>query len=480
MRNFIQSLLNPGKIPDHLNAKDLSLAKAYQKARPGHGHKTFCHAAETNMLFAQDGNVYVCCHNQTYSIGKYPEQSISEIWNSEAVKTFRTRLSNYELEGGCKICADDFQRGAFQEIRARHFDSMPAHPDYPVMMEFLLSNVCNLECVMCSGQFSSLIRKNRENLPPLHTPYDDAFIQQLDEFIPYLKETRFSGSGEAFSIDMNYLIWEKIIRVNPTSLIMVQTNGTILTGRVKAILERGRFQIGISIDSLKKEVYESIRVNANFDKVMDNLIYFKDYCRRKNTRFSLSMCGMKQNWKEIPDFIRFCNQHGATATIHKVWQPLHSAIHYLPKKELLDIYRFYASQELPSHSAVEKQNKNHFNYFTSIIKEWYENAYEELEITTEEISLNFKETEEYILLTQNLQQHIKKNHSGDQNVEEEIKKSTHNLNLFFNLLTEQEREKAISMGSGEYIGRFSDALLYMSPQVLTDQLRKLLQKDKDL
>ncbi|HZH67846.1 MAG TPA: radical SAM protein [Chitinophagales bacterium] len=472
--------MNPGKIPDHLNAKDRSLAKAYQKSRPGHGHKTFCHAADVNMLFAQDGNVYVCCHNQTYSIGKYPEQSISEIWNSEAVKTLRNHLSNYELEGGCKICADDFQRGAFQEIRARHFDSMPAHPDYPVMMEFLLSNVCNLECVMCSGQFSSLIRKNRENLPPLHTPYDDAFIQQLDEFIPYLKETRFSGSGEAFSIDMNYLIWKKIIQKNPDSLIMVQTNGTILTGRVKEILERGRFQIGISIDSLKKEVYESIRVNANFDKVMDNLIYFRDYCRRKNTRFSLSMCGMRQNWEEIPDFIRFCNQHGATATIHKVWHPMHSAIYNLPKNDLLKIYQFYKAQKLPANTKTDRINKNHFNYFTSIIKEWYENAYEEVEISTEEVSLNFIETEEYIHLTQNLIEHIKKNHSGDQNVEEEIKKSTHNLNLFFNLLTEQEREKAISMGSGEYIGRFSDALLYMSPQALTDQLRELLQKDKIL
>lgn len=478
MKNFLLSLFNTGKIPEHLNAKDRSLAKAYQKARPGFGHKTFCHAADINMLFSQDGNVFVCCHNQKYSIGKYPEQSISEIWNSEAVKTLRENLKNYELEGGCKICAEDFQRGAFKEIRARHFDTITPHNEYPVMMEFLLSNVCNLECVMCSGQFSSLIRKNRENLPPLHTPYDDQFIEQLNEFIPYLKETRFSGSGEAFSIDMNYLIWEKIIRANPSSLIMVQTNGTILTGRVKEILEKGRFQIGISIDSLKKEMYESIRVNANFDKVMDNLIYFRDYCKRKNTRFSLSMCGMRQNWEEIPDFISFCNQHDATATIHKVWQPIHSAIYNLPKKELLKIYEFYKTQEFSTKTKTERINKNHFDYVISIIKEWYENAKEELEIIDENVVLKFTEQKEYLHLTQKLKKHIENHHLPHQNIDEENEKLIQKLNIFLYLLTEEERTIAISMIPQDAIGQFSEALMFQNPQVLGDHFRNLLQTGK--
>lgn len=477
MKNFIQSLFNPGKIPDHLGAQDQKLAKAYQKARPGFGHKTFCHAADINMLFSQDGNVFVCCHNQKYSIGKYPEQSISEIWNSEAVKTLRENLKNYELEGGCKICAEDFQRGAFKEIRARHFDTITPHKDYPVMIEFLLSNVCNLECVMCSGQFSSLIRKNRENLPPLHTPYDEKFIEQLNEFIPHLKETRFSGSGEAFSIDMNYLIWEKIIRENPTSLIMVQSNGTILTGRVKEILEKGRFQIGISIDSLKKEVYEDIRINANFDKVMENLLYFKEYCKRKKTRFSLSICGMRQNWEEIPDFIRFCNQHNAIATIHKVWLPLHSAIHFLPKSELFEIYKFYESQEFSNQTLTQRFNRDHFNYFTSIIKEWYENAIDEMDMNMEDVEMNFENNIKYILLTENLKEYMRKNHLKHQKLEDEIKKLVYNLNVFLNLLDDDQREKAFNMVTQETVGQFSDALLYQDSKSVYNHFIKYIQSN---
>jgi MoaA/NifB/PqqE/SkfB family radical SAM enzyme len=158
LKQAIQKLLRPGSIPQGLDNSTYQLAKAYQRARPGSNHHTFCHAPEINMLFSQEGEVYVCCHNQSYPIGKYPGQSISEIWNSAAAEELREKLRGYDLGGGCKTCADDFKRGAFKEVRARHFDTLKPHAKYPVMMEFLLSNVCNLECVMCSGKFSSLIR----------------------------------------------------------------------------------------------------------------------------------------------------------------------------------------------------------------------------------------------------------------------------------------------------------------------------------
>ena len=41
--------------------------------------------------------------------------------------------------------------------------------------------------------------------------------------------------------------------------------------RLKDLLDKGNFHINISIDSLQKEVYEQIRVNANFDRVIQRL-----------------------------------------------------------------------------------------------------------------------------------------------------------------------------------------------------------------
>jgi uncharacterized Fe-S cluster-containing radical SAM superfamily protein len=305
-----------------------------------------------------------------FALGQYPQQSIEEIWKGEAAQQLRKHMQHYDLKHGCEICQADMDTSSFEEVRAGHFDRLPRNADYPSMMEFLLTNTCNLECVMCKGEYSSLIRKNREKLEPLVSPYDKNFIRQLEAFIPHLHETRFSGSGEAFAIDMNYEIWEMIIRLNPNCVIMVQTNGSFLNGRIKDILNRGNFRIGVSLDSLKKDVFESIRVNANFDRITENIRYFSQYSRDKNEKFALALCVMRQNWRELPAFIQFCNEHNAVATLHKVFFPVEYALHNLPPEELTQIGSYLDSYELPGNTPLQSLNRRHYRYFVSVIKNW--------------------------------------------------------------------------------------------------------------
>jgi radical SAM protein with 4Fe4S-binding SPASM domain len=350
------------------------LAVDYNTTRLPQNRHSFCFAPSSNMYFSQTGEVKVCCHNTEYTIGTYPQQTLHEIWNSKEANDLRKYMSRFNLSHGCDYCEFDMQLRSFDQVAAKHFDELPKQNGYPAMMEFLLTNTCNLECVMCKGEFSSLIRKNREKLPPIHNPYDKEFLKQLEEFIPHLRETRFSGSGEAFSIDLNYEIWEMIIRLNPNCLIMVQTNGTILTERVKNILIRGNFQIGVSVDSLHKETYESIRVNANFDKVKDNVKWFGNYCNSKKTAFRLALCVMRENWRELPAFINWCNDLNAMAVLHKVWYPKQYALNNLTASKLEEIYNYLLPVQLPEQNNLQKQNKRHYEYFVSVIKNWMENA----------------------------------------------------------------------------------------------------------
>jgi MoaA/NifB/PqqE/SkfB family radical SAM enzyme len=305
-----------------------------------------------------------------YSIGKYPDQSISEIWNSEAAKKVRQDMREYKLYEGCRICKADIDSGAFAEVRARHFDSLPQHHSYPTMMEFLLTNTCNLECIMCSGEYSSLIRQNRENLPPIEKLYDNSFIEQLSEFIPYLHEARFSGSGEAFLIEDNFRIWEMIIKLNPKCVIMVQTNGMVLNSRIKDFLKRGNFQIGVSLDSLKKDVYETIRPHAKYERVIENIQYFSEYCKSKKQKFVLAMCVMRQNYTELADFVRFANSMSATANFHKVYYPIEHSLRTLSKKELEVVVDHLSTLQLEENTQLEKMNKRHYQYIVDSVQEW--------------------------------------------------------------------------------------------------------------
>ncbi|MBX7182795.1 MAG: radical SAM protein [Bacteroidia bacterium] len=346
----------------------------YDETRPKEKRASLCWAPGTNMYFTQNGEVKVCCHNMEFVAGKYPEQRLKEIWKSASAQLMRADMKNYTLGKGCEICKMDLESGAFEEVRARHFDHIPIHPEYPTQMEFLLTNTCNLECVMCVGKFSSSIRKNVENLPPIPYVYDDAFLEELEEFIPYLKETRFSGSGEAFLIDANYQIWEKLVRLNPNCKIMVQTNGTVLNNRVKEILEKGNFHIGVSLDSLKKEVFEGIRPNAKFERVLEHIEFFAEYCRQGNRKFNISTCVMRQNWKEMPDFVKFSNGLGAVQTFHKVWNPRKFALNNLSSQDLDAIYSYLGQYDFETNTHLQALNRNHYHYFKNVVGDWKSEA----------------------------------------------------------------------------------------------------------
>jgi MoaA/NifB/PqqE/SkfB family radical SAM enzyme len=419
-----ENLQSPGEV-----------VKSYNATRSFFNRDSFCYAPSVNMLFSQDGSVRVCCHNTTYIIGRYPEQDLLTIWNGAQAEQLREKMRQYDLSGGCDVCRADFLGGHFEEVRARHFDTLPRNNGFPAMMEFLLTNLCNLECVMCQGTFSSLIRKNREKLPPIHSPYDENFMAQLKPFIPHLKEVRFSGSGEAFMVDLNYKIWEMIIEMNPGCLIMVQTNGTILTDRVKQVLEKGNFQIGISLDSLEKKTFEEIRINANFDKVMQNVEFFHQYSVKRRKKFMLSMCVMRQNWQEMPALIRLCDQLGAVATFHKVWYPKEYALYNLPSQEIQHIYQTLSVESFPESNRIEKLNADHYKYFMSVIHKWHEDA--PILERRAALSQNLSEEELYPFIHSIIKAYYADNFSK-LNAEERVMSAMSKLNMLIDLFENKD------------------------------------------
>lgn len=64
----------------------------------------------------------------------------------------------------------------------------------------------------------------------IKSPYNDAFVEQLEEFIPHLKELRFNG-GEPFLINAVFRIFEKVEKLNPKLKIVIATNGTVWIAR---------------------------------------------------------------------------------------------------------------------------------------------------------------------------------------------------------------------------------------------------------
>lgn len=335
-----------------------------------------CYAPFKNIYFGHHGKASACCYNRLHTLGQYPKQTVHEIWFGEQADNLRNYIRHNDFSSGCQGCKSALMAGNYDAVKARLYDEQRLNANnYPSVIEFELSNVCNLECEMCSGDFSSLIRVKREKLPPLENAYDDAFVEQLDEFIPHLQEVRFYG-GEPFLIEIYYKIWERILAINPQVRISVQTNATVLNSRVKEVLQRANFHINISIDSLEKETYEIIRKNADYDKVIENINYFHQYCKEKNTFFGISVCAMQRNWQQLPAFINYCNGLNAPIYIHTVTYPLSSSMRVMDKEMLGNALKYLRQFDFPATNAVASKNKGHYFDFVKQVEAWYSTSVE--------------------------------------------------------------------------------------------------------
>ncbi len=358
---------------------DPTLIESYNRTRAFAADK-FCYAPFTSLYFGHEGKVVACCENREHLLGIYPQQSIAQIWNGEPARQLRQYITEQNLWHGCKGCDFDLRSGNLEGVHARIFDAprqRQRNEAYPALLEFEIENTCNLECVMCTGIFSSSIRKNREHLPPIPSSYNAEFVQQLEEFIPHLSQASFFG-GEPFLVELYYSIWERMAELNPGMDIWVTTNCTILNNRVKSLLDRLKFNLTLSIDSIEKETYEKIRVNAVFERVMENLEYFLQYTRTKQTDFTVNTCPMPVNWKELPHIIEWGNKKSVLVNVIPVRNPEKSSLRSLSSEKLKEITEYYNSFHFPGKDSFSSRNKKNFEDYRRLVEQWMHYA-EEIE-----------------------------------------------------------------------------------------------------
>jgi molybdenum cofactor biosynthesis enzyme MoaA len=298
--------------------------------------RSVCYAPHTSLYFHMNGRVMACCANSQTPIGNAQTQTLDEMWSGAQAKLLRRTLERYDFSRGCTLCQQLIADGwATRSLMAAfdRFDVPDMDPEWPQQMEFSISNVCNLECVMCSGQFSSAIRAHREKLPPTQRNYSSEFIESLRKYLPHLRQAKFLG-GEPFLISEYYRIWEMMAEDAPRVLVHLTTNGTQYNRRVEQLMQKVDFSFAVSLDGATKKTVESIRVNANFDEQMTILKILRDYTRERKTNLDLTFCFMRQNWHEFGEFCLLADQWDCGIFVNTVRHPAEYAVHNLPADEL--------------------------------------------------------------------------------------------------------------------------------------------------
>lgn len=368
--NIFKSTINDDlKLPN-------KMIESYYQSRTIRDKKFLCHAPFNNMYFNSVGDIANCWLTFD-NPEKYTEaRSLKDIWFGEKFTQLRENIKHFDLSKRCTTCLKYIEKQNHTNVLAKAYDNDYPLSDYPTMMEFELSNTCNLECTMCNGLLSSAIRANRDKLPKLKSPYGEKFIKELEEFIPFLHEARFNG-GEPFLIKIYYDIWERITNLNPNCKIVIATNGTVLTKKVKEVLDSGNFHINISIDSLIPERYSEIRVNGNLESVLKNFNYFKQYCKLNGRNICVMINPMRTNWEEMPSFVDFCNVNNVHLWFNTIVHPEELSIHALDKKELSKIFNSlskvsFSKNECMTDYAFIHNTALFDNLVNNQIKKWLE------------------------------------------------------------------------------------------------------------
>lgn len=298
--------------------------------------RSACYAPFTSLYFDQRGFVRVCCQNYQHSLGNLTHQTLDEVWSGLRAQMLRGALRRYDFSLGCQYCHWQLREGNLNNV-AREYDIWPIESSdvlWPAQMEFSISNTCNLECMMCNGEWSSSIRTRRDKLPPLPKVYGDRFFQDLRKYLPHLKRMRFLG-GEPFLAAEHYRIWEMAIEDGHTPDVHVTTNGTQYNAKVERILEHFPVSLSISLDGATAATLEKVRRNANHAEVMANVSRFREYTKRRGTWFGLTFCLMPANWQEFGEYLLMADDLDCDVTVNTVLHPPAFSFYSMSAVELL-------------------------------------------------------------------------------------------------------------------------------------------------
>lgn len=132
----------------------------------------------------------------------------------------------------------------------------------PIRLWIESTDMCNLKCIMCPNKSIPIEKKGFMDL--------DLYKKIIDEVSGYAHDISLSHRGEPL---MHPDIFEMVEYAKKKGLyIRLHTNGTLLTEeKTCKLLESGLDLISFSFDGYDKETYEKIRVNANFDKTLNNI-----------------------------------------------------------------------------------------------------------------------------------------------------------------------------------------------------------------
>jgi len=270
----------------------------------------FCRQPWSFVEIHGTGEVYNCCPGWiTKSLGNILEQTWEEVWNGEIAQEFRQSMLDSTFTNciakNCSHLLSDNLRPAspvFEKsdlnILWRKFQLID--PTGPLVVNFCYDRSCNLSCPTCREELIMHSPKSYEwnNIQKIHKIVTEEIIKDAHRLY-------ITGTGDPFASPFfrSFLQEFDSKKYPKVKTVHLHTNGNLWTPSMWKSMKNVHPYVGsveISIDASKKETYDIVRRNGDWDMLMENL----DYINTLDTLdvITLSFVVQNINYKEIFEF----------------------------------------------------------------------------------------------------------------------------------------------------------------------------------
>ena len=336
---------------------------------------TFCIMPFIHTSTTTNGEFRLCCRSA--KIWDIQNISIKELWNHRKYKTVRNNLMEGVRDIHCNACWKMEDKNITSLRQSQNFERLEQYghlvheyfknknlPYVIPVVEFKLSNLCNLKCRMCwpkdstpwlqdwdsvaqlytegeRNHIEEIINTNNLRKKPILNLFEsnEQFIKDLEEILPSIEEFEFAG-GEALMDPLHFKILEMI--KNPENVVLkYSTNLSDLeakTGRNVVDLWKKfkAVRLTISVDGYD-ELNAYIRHGAVWNDIVKNVAYVKqelgdklDYIKASTTISALNVKYLKETLEAVTSDLKIMWH-----TSRLQWPSfLHANV--LPINELLD------------------------------------------------------------------------------------------------------------------------------------------------
>ena len=178
-----------------------------------------------------------------------------------------------------------------------YFHREPVLNSYPLEIQIESTSFCNAQCIMC-GHFVY------KNAIAKHIPAK--LTHDLEKYLMYAENVILHGNGEPF---LQPDIKEMIRFYGSYGIkLLTNTNLSVLDMELISLIKEHFREMTVSIDGCTKEVYENIRLNLSFDKLLENLRLINRYA--PEIPKTIAVVASRQNIMQLPDFVSFASENG--------------------------------------------------------------------------------------------------------------------------------------------------------------------------